>query len=227
MAYLFDATGEYITGGTVAIPTTGTLVAWARPDWNHTDDTNHFLFDVRTSDANNAFGFGKAWNNSFFAGWKSVGTDWRIYVASGDYTLSSGTGYFFIVTWDDTANETRLYLDGAQIGTRLDNLITWNTNGETRYIGNYWGAALDWRGAIAECAIWPRVLTAGERARFDAGLLPVGGAVGNDWWPMIGDLTNVWGGTNGTASGATVLAHPTSIIHQPAVIQHHKRMMAA
>ncbi len=228
MAYLFDASGEYITVGTAPLPrSAGTIAILARNDWAPNDGVLHELFDVRDDPFTSLFHVVKAANNKFNAGWYTGGVDYRASAAAGSYALAQGAWHKIIVTWDDVTNVTYLYIDSTPEASYEVDLVTWDTSGETKYIGNYSAQNADWRGAVAEVIIWPRVITPGERARIDAGLLPVGGAAGDDWWPLISDGRNAWNGTVATASGATVTPHPTSIIHQPCVMNHHRRMMRA
>lgn len=225
MAYLIDANSETITLGTAAIPTTGSLAMWVYPLFNAATDTTDRMFLVLVS-APNYFYCDKTSGKAMEFGWYT-NAEYRAVAAAGTYTLNQNVWNSIICTWNDSSNETYLYLNSNQIASKTDALVTWDTTGITRYLGTRNDGQLFFNGRFAEVLIWPRVITSGERARFDAGLLPVGGVVGNDWWPLIGNAINAWGGTNGTVTNATVVAHPTTIIHQAAVMQHRQRIMRA
>ena len=208
MAATFTNTAHYISAGTTAIPqAAGTFAAWVYPTWAQGDGVTHVLFDVRNTGAD-IFHLLKHSDNGFRAGWTSSSTDYRIVAAAGTYTLNQNAWNSIIYTWDDTENDDYLYINGVLEASSADTLVTFGSTG-AKIIGNYNGATLDWRGRIAELAIWPRVLTTAERAIYDAGFCPllIPGGKGTFYWPLIRGLGDRWGGNTGTASGATVATH--------------------
>lgn len=210
MSALFDATTEYIALGSAAMPQSlGTFAAWVKPSWAQSDGVTHVLFDVRNG-ATSVFHLLKHSSNVFRAGWVSSGNDYRIDAAAGSYTLTQNAWNSIVYTWDDTLNDDFLYINGTLEASSTASLETWDTSGRTKYLGNYDAASLDWRGEIAEVAIWPRVLTAAERAIFDGRFVPplVPGGYGDHWWPLVRELGDPWGGSTGSATGATVGSHP-------------------
>ena len=210
MAVTFTNTAHYIGAGTGSISgSLGTFAAWVYPTWAQGDNTTHVLFDVRSADGGSIFHLLKHSSNLFRAGWTASGSDYRIDAAAGSYTLNQNAWNSIIYTWDNILDDDFLYINGVLEASSTASLATWDTTGRVKYIGNYDAAALDWRGRIAELAIWPRVLTAGERAIYDAGFCPllVPGGKGTFYWPLIRGLGDRWGGNTGTASGATVADH--------------------
>ena len=210
MAATFTNTAHYISAGTGAMPQSlGTFAAWVYPTWAQGDNTRHVLFDVRSADANSLFILIKHSDNGFRAGWQVSSTDYRIDAAAGSYTLNQNAWNSIVYTWDDTLDDDYLYINGVLEASSTSTLATFDTTGRPKYLGNYAGGALDWRGRIAELAIWPRVLTTAERAIYDAGFCPllIPGGKGSFYWPLIRGLGDRWGGNTGTASGATVATH--------------------
>ena len=229
MAYLFDATGEYITLGFAQFPqAAGTLAIWARNDFDKDDNVDHFLFDLRNADvsATSAFIVIKTSGNDFLVGWKENSINYYATAAAGTFALAQGEWHSIIVTWNDPGAFTFFYIDGVSEATNFA-LTTWNSNGRRKYLGNWVTQSLDWRGAVAEVAIWPRVLTAGERSVLDAGYAPslVPGGYGDNWWPLIRELGDPWGHQVPTVAGATVTPHPRVLYGgRPYVGKHRIRV---
>ncbi|MGV3723012.1 MAG: LamG domain-containing protein [Actinomycetota bacterium] len=204
MARSYTATSHRITAGTRAIPrTAGTLAVWWYPTFAQTDGLGHVVFDVR--DSGNIFHLLKNGSNQLSAGWIVAATEYKVNVASANYTLNQNAWNSIVLTWDDAANETRLYLNGTLIGT-TSTLVTWTTTG-TRYIGNSSGLANDARGRLAELVICDRIWSSGERAAFDAGVLPYRIGATDSYYSLGGGDTDEpdlsGNGNTGTVTGPT------------------------
>ena len=210
MAYTFNATTDRITSNIGAnFPTTGTFCMRLKPTWSHTDAANHVFFQAYT-DANNFFACQKFSDNQFYCGWKSAGTDYRATAAAAGIT--SGNWHSIICTWDDTANETRFYIDGTQRASNLSTLVT-NTISSSPVWGNANASSgdVDLAGDVAEIALWSRVLTSGERAAIDGGASPDAGGTSGDWLCYRSCReTAIW-----SDSGITTATHPTITASPP------------
>ena len=111
-----------------------------------------------------------------------------------------------IVTGDDTANLTNVYLNGTQILT--DDATAWaNANPAVLYVGSNFVPGAYFDGSIRDLRIYNRILTASERAEYEAGT--VTGVQASEFFSM--PLTNVHssgvtaydiiGANDGTGSG--------------------------
>jgi hypothetical protein len=86
------------------------------------------------------------------------------------------TGFVHVaLVWDGAAGESRLYVDGAQRAVRelVDSAgapatLDWETSEDRFGVGDEYGAARSWHGAIADLAIYDRALTETEVAELSA-----------------------------------------------------------
>lgn len=165
------------------IPTTGTLSFWVYPTWAQTDSTDHLFMDSRV-DSSNAIQVRKDTGNALRAGWITAGTDHRAAVASGSYTLNQNTWNNITVTWDDTANETHLWLNGTLVASQTATLVTHAES--AAFFCTTSAGGTNCNCALSEIAVWTRVLTSGEIAAkfsplfFLNGLQPYFPAIRND-----------------------------------------------
>jgi len=198
--------------GTDAMPTTGSLGFWVYPTWAQADGVIHTFFDCRNS-SNEFLTFVKWSDDTIYAGWKTGGSDHRASVASAGYTLNQNAWNHFVLTWDDTANETRLYLNGSEIASQTATLVT-HTTVNSRAIGIQDGTAN--RGVnsrVAEFFILSSVLQPGQVTALNGrvSLRRVVGAVQDQYTPLYGlvspdpDLSG--NKRNGTVTGATLANH--------------------
>lgn len=88
--------------------------------------------------------------------------------------------------------------------------------GQHFLLGNYLGATDgSLNGILYEFGWWPgTVLTGAEFAAMGAGTPP--GTDPTDYWPLISDAVALFGGHNGTVTGATFVAHSGSNLYSPA-----------
>lgn len=164
MAVICNESGEryvYTGDANFVIPTTGTLSLWMKPTWVQADNAWHFFFGHRTDD-NNIFSAEKFSDNNLYWGWKTGGVDHRVAVLNANYTINQNQWNHFALTWDDSANETKLYLNGTEIGTQVATLTTFSATNPT--IGSRGDDPSNMEGSIAEVAVWSRVLAADELA---------------------------------------------------------------
>jgi hypothetical protein len=128
---------DTITIGSGAIPTTGSFSFAVKPSWASTDSVAHAI-GLHASDAGGTAliqGL-KYSDNKLYCGWINGGSDGRVIVNSGAYTLNQNAWNIIDLTWDSAAPATKLYLNGTQIGSTNTTNGTWNTAGRTAEIGH-------------------------------------------------------------------------------------------
>ena len=152
-AMLADFDGDH---GTVAMWLKAYSVGiWTDSTWRylfrHRENNNNYVVIART-DADNRIELFRYGNN--------VG---KIVRADGVTT----TDWFHLaMTWDDTTDELKVYLDGSQIGTTQTPLAAWTgTELFDSIIGASTTASGDvWHGWIAHVALWTKALTPAQIA---------------------------------------------------------------
>ena len=218
MARLFGATGDFVTAGVDALPTTGQLALWWYPTFAQADDALHYIFTVGAVPATSSFLCSKTAANALTAGWRTSAVNHIVSVATGSYTLNQNAWNSFLATWDDTANETRLYLNGTEIGTQVATLVT-HTTVAAWTIGNINTATADARGRLAEVAVYSRIFTSAQRQAFFDGFAPnhpLCGPNGVHYWPMHGgNLSDLWGSQALADAGAPT--NPTTEALDPVI----------
>jgi len=117
------------------IGSSGSFSFWFKPDWSSNDSATHALFGAATDGSN--FFRGEHYNdNTWYIGFYVSSTDYRVIIDATDMPVSSGTWYLLTVTWDDTANNTYVYLDDTSEGSKTDALSTVTPSGSF-YVGRY------------------------------------------------------------------------------------------
>jgi hypothetical protein len=196
MSAIFDAIADRITQGTAAIPTTGTLLLWLKPNWAETDGNDHVFFHV-TDGASNFFVMQKFSDNNLYCGWKGA-SDTRVVVTSASYDITTTTWQNIILRWTAGAG-SELFLEGTSIGTAgAPSTFTTTSN---RTIGNYVSVNVGLNGNLAHYAVWGRALTNPQIAALQTKTPdhPDVGPIGTDWITLFnGSTANVWGGTIAT-----------------------------
>lgn len=211
MARSFASATDKIIQGTVAAPVTGSLSLWLYPNWAWNDTVDHYIFDV-SLDASNVFQLRKfSFDNNFYCGWYTADIDYRVTTAASDLVQSAWN--HLCLTWDDTANETKLFLAGSQIGSTVVTLVTF-TSTSNRVLGNDSLIGLtNLDGRLGEYAVWDAVLNLNEIVGLSRGQSP--------WRVRNGSLTDYLrldglvspepnmkaGRTEGTVTGATLANH--------------------
>lgn len=216
MSRLFtEAAGaDRVAFGNTALPVIGSVACWIYPLNLQSDALSYVYFAVQT-DASNLFKLEKISDARFVAGWYS-NADYRVFVPAGTYTFTQNAWNLVVCTWDDTANQSILYINNTLAGSPAAALVTHSTTG-AKTIGN--ATAPDVNNSncrVAEVAIWNRVLTSTERGNLNsfspANVAAPSGLV--DYLPLIGDTSpepNLAGGTVGTVTGTTQAAHPPMV----------------
>lgn len=169
MAAAFDGTGDYLSCAAFDLPATGSLSLWYRPTYAYTDGLYHFIFQTY-KDANNLFLIAKYNDSTWNVGWYTSG-DYRIIGASASGLVQNAWNHL-CVTWDDTANEVKFFLNNSQVGSTVTSLVT-HTGSTSVYIGTQVTTTTrDASGRIAALGIWSAVLLAGERNSLYKGYVP-------------------------------------------------------
>jgi len=127
---------------------------------------------------------------------------------------TNGTWHHVLVTYDDAANEIKIYLDGSQMGTTLTPTASIPSSTNPLNIGRRSVDATEyWNGDLAEVAIFNRVVSSVEINALAAGLSPSCFAGLQAYWPILGDQSpepDLSGnGNNATVFGATQSTHPS------------------
>lgn len=136
----------------------GSLVVWFKVDsaavWN--DATVRVIAQFRV-DGNNSVLLYKNAANSISA----------IYTAGG--TAKSVTNAYsaliwsvFGITWDKVADQVKVYLNAAQLGSTQTGLGTWSGTIATAYIGSASGPSGYWSKYIQQTLLYGRALSAAE-----------------------------------------------------------------
>lgn len=196
MAITFDSTTDRVAfTSSIAFPLTGSLAFWFKPTWAQNDGVEHNLFQMMENTNPALFQLVKVGDNSLYMGWYWGGVgDFRLVVPTASYTIIQNAWNHLAVTWDDAANVTRAYLNGALIGTPTSVLQAFGSN-RTRYIGNADPAITSTNAAadIAEFAVWNEVLTAAEITSGFRGFAPplIRPTALVDYLPLLRDAINL------------------------------------
>jgi hypothetical protein len=88
-------------------------------------------------------------------------------------------------------------------------------------IGNTFASpTVSFHGTIYEVGLWPgTVLTGAEAAAIGSGTPPATGPT--DYWPLVNDAVALFGGHDGTVTGATVVAHSGANLYRAALSQRN------
>jgi len=209
MARLFDSTSDRISFGTDPLPLIGSLSLWAYPNWAQADGAVHMYFSAMAA-ATQVFQLLKFSNNSLYAGWYNT-SEYRVIVASASYTQTQSAWNHFVLTWDDTANVSKLYLNGAQIGSSTSTLVAFTTT-HSRTIGNEASEGVgdySFDGRIAEVALYTAVLEASEVAALSKGFSPllIRPTSLQHYLPLVREAQDRKGATV-TEANTVVIEHP-------------------
>lgn len=208
MAAAFDGTGDYLSCAAFDLPATGSISFWYRPTYAYTDGLYHFIFETY-KDANNLFNIAKYSDSTWNVGWYTAG-EYRLVGASAS-GLTQNAWNHLLVTWDDTANETKFFLNNSQVGSTVTSLVT-HTGTVTVYIGSQVGATTrDASGRIAELAVFSSVLDAGQRNALYKGFAPPLVAKPFRYWPLLRNFQEMMTAGSISNTGVTVEDHPPII----------------
>ncbi|MBU4397682.1 LamG domain-containing protein, partial [Patescibacteria group bacterium] len=99
----------------------GSIKFWFKPNWNHTDDTSHLLFEINNWTDNDKLSLTKEDSvgsyNLQLNGNQGADDYFNLAVTSGNYQLSNGHWTHFRITWDanaSTGETIRLFINGTE-----------------------------------------------------------------------------------------------------------------
>jgi len=207
MAYLFgSANTDCIDCGT-AVTTAATFSAFIRFKVATADSTLRLPFGLRNAGGtriNLQIYFNSGTN--VLNGAVTVGAGTADGTAPWTSGFTAGTIHTVVVTVSGTA--MALYADTdatPKVSATLVNVV--DTDGTQDFsIGNLPGQTFSLNGTMYEVGWWAgTAVSAAEAAAMGSGTPPATQAT--HYWPLVSDANALFGGHNGTVTGATVVAH--------------------
>lgn len=162
MAALFDVNTDRLSLGALDVPAIGTAAIWAYPNFAYNDGVRHEVYNASKDASNFGIQLFKHTDSNWYAGWYTAGVEYRVITSASALVQSAWN--LLTLTWDDTANETKLYVGNVQQGSTVTSLATYTGNTDFQ-IGNLQGQNIGWaNGRLSDFAIWNVVLTSDQRA---------------------------------------------------------------
>ena len=225
LAVEFDAVSTdyvFVTDAGDLIGSEGTIELWFKPDWSSNDNTNHILWDCYFT-SNQFFRCQHFSDNQWYIGWQNA-TDYRVTFSQSFMPVVAGGTYHLVFTWNDTTNESKVYMNGVLVQTKTDALVTLALTSADLYIGRDFGASTPgyYDGVVDEVALYPTVLTGLQIAEhYEAGAVTTGyffEVIGDNpvgYW-RLGESSgttaiDVVGSNDGTYAGGFVLGQVGAI----------------
>lgn len=157
----FNGTSQYISVAKPLVQANGTVTLWFKPDWSSGDSQNHGLFGAGVTPFTDFIRCEQYNNNNWYVGWYTSSTDYRVVIASSSMPVTSGKWSHLVLTWNDTTNVTKVYLDGVEKGSN-SSLVTASLSGSLRF-GAYDAASPAYfDGQYGEFRVYNRALSAAE-----------------------------------------------------------------
>lgn len=170
------------------------------------NNNNQFFFDFATS------------TNTVRLGWHA--SDGNFPLAAWTTGFTAGTTHTVIVVVDPSlsgVNRLKIYADGSATPK------TWSSSGsepsmsfgpfstssDTLWLGGQAGQVFSLDGTLYEVAYWPDValLAAQAAAIGTGGSMASTFPLPTEYWPLVSDANALYGGHNGTVTGATLFTH--------------------
>lgn len=124
------ATVPYLAMG----QTVGSISFRFKPYWDSLDGLVHGFFGSFL-DGGNFFRMEKYLNDTWYVGWYTASTDYRLTPTAASMRVTTGTWYSVVYTWNDTTNASAVYLNGASKATG-SSLVTFTPN-QALVVGAY------------------------------------------------------------------------------------------
>lgn len=140
----------------------GTAMIWAKPGVGAlTDGAAHDFVRLQVDTANRVCIQKTATHNNFALWWE--GAD-ALEIVS--LTVSTYVWHHFAITWSKSADQVKVYVDGAQSGSTQTGLNTWTGNLALAILGASSSApAFPWNGWLAHALLLDRAASAMEVAK--------------------------------------------------------------
>lgn len=170
VAPLFDGSGDYCNLDSTWLrntftPNETTVMIWYKPDSGVlADSTFRGIIRFQVDTDNRIYLARSTTNNVFDILWEANNT---MEVVSP--TIATYTWHQLAITASKTADQVKVYVDGAQSGSTQTGLQTWTGTPTTNLIGAATAVPANvWKGWLAHAALWNRALTAAEVANLYA-----------------------------------------------------------
>ncbi len=204
MSRRFRTTSDSLASNPFTAPqAAGTIAVWFLPEWAYNDGLQRYIIGSQGSGIE--WTIQKFSDSKYYGGWLSPGTiEHRVSTLATAQIRKQWN--HLLLTWDDTANETKLYLNGSQIGTTSSTLITYDTISDFFRLGQGLSGTVGIGPAyMAEAAVWNRVLTGGEITSLAGGASPTTVANKVHYWPLAADINDAVGSSH-LSNGGTLLS---------------------
>jgi hypothetical protein len=169
-AYTFDGSNDFVNIYSTDLnsalnPSEGTLLVWAKVSGSSTwsDGSSRYIVTLGDGSTNVIRLAKNNSSNSLYANYSAGGTN----LSNAAITYSS-TGWFqFAITWSKSNDQVKIYLNGAQVGSTLTGLGTWNNNlsSTANTIGAQTTSGTNpWSGSINDVRLYSSPLSATDIA---------------------------------------------------------------
>ncbi len=180
-----------------------TISAWVLPDQSLGDPWWE-IYRKDDSSARHLLALGKT--GSTWGVWVGLGIGGS-YIEYGAATSRDGLkdGQWHLVTATYDGSAIRVYLDGAEIGVKIQSGALMTSGTSAAYIGSTRGDSEFFAGGIDDVRVYARALAVGEVQALQAGsAVPAPGPVG--WWKLDGNLIDEVTGSPAQPTGANSLS---------------------
>lgn len=130
-----NGSSDYLTAPISIIQSQGSIALWIRPDYSTGDSAVHGLFGSSNEGAQNYIRCEHYSDNNWYIGWDEGGNNYRIVIAAANMPMTAGYWYFFVFTWDDTTNDSIVYLNAVEEGN--NNTLTLPTLSNPLRLGGH------------------------------------------------------------------------------------------
>jgi hypothetical protein len=166
----FQALTDTLVGGSVALPSTGSVSIMVYPQFAGDDGLYHILFEVANPGTTTYFQVLKGSQGALYTAWVDGTSTVVASAAPGTFTLPQNVWSNIVVTWVSGGSLT-LYLNGAQIAT-ASGTPWFSTAGLPWSFGNRSSGGYPWAGRIALFGLWSHILGPSEIATLVLGKPP-------------------------------------------------------
>jgi|TARA_R100001594_G_scaffold54976_1_gene88607 hypothetical protein len=156
-ALTFNGTDESVqinaVGNDMAPAEKGTISIWAIME---ATSGSAFLMKAKVDSSNEIFMFWHNASDEIRMTHKAGGTGRKTQWDATD--LNHSAWNHFVMTWDNTADELKSYLNGTQIGSTVGSLGDWSGTISTVHLGQNTADGAFFKGRMDEVSIWKDVM---------------------------------------------------------------------